>query len=267
MPMDNKQSKILIVDDEPDIVEALRHFLEGRGHRVLTALSGEDALSRLKEEAVDLALLDVMLPGIKGTDVAQAIRELYPKTKVIIVTAYPEAAQGLYNNKVLEGLLVKPVGVEQLYKKMLEVLAFDDQPGVADKQQAGIKARVIVIKAKLLIVESHKAVFDSIASCLRQAGKRGELYEVFYARDYQEAAGALVESRPDMLVVNSGSLTRQERELIDKISISDGAPKEIIVYEPPLGGGLGQQELEKIAGTIQSLSLKNGFIDFHWVSL
>src|SRR5205823_5081233 len=65
---------VLVVDDEADILELIRVNLELDGHRVLTALGGEEALDRVDEEHPDLILLDVMMPGVDGWTVLGKIK-------------------------------------------------------------------------------------------------------------------------------------------------------------------------------------------------
>jgi DNA-binding response OmpR family regulator len=69
------QATVLVVDDEPAIVELMRDFLEADSFRVLTAANGEQALLALQQTAVDCVLLDVMMPGRSGFDVCRQIRE------------------------------------------------------------------------------------------------------------------------------------------------------------------------------------------------
>jgi DNA-binding response OmpR family regulator len=65
---------VLVVDDEPEIVEIMRDYLEADGFRVLTATDGQAALQTLAHAAVDCLLLDIMMPGPSGFDVCRQIR-------------------------------------------------------------------------------------------------------------------------------------------------------------------------------------------------
>ena len=66
---------VLVVDDEPDIVDLMRDFLEAEGYTVLTAPEAETAQTLLKEHEVDCLLLDVMMPGQSGFELLRAVRE------------------------------------------------------------------------------------------------------------------------------------------------------------------------------------------------
>src|SRR5215212_2105103 len=67
-------SRVLVVEDDPDIAELIRHYLEKGGHTVETLGSGATVLPRVRAERPDLIVLDLMLPGLDGLMVCQALR-------------------------------------------------------------------------------------------------------------------------------------------------------------------------------------------------
>ena len=76
--------KILVADDEPQVLDIVARILDGAGHRVLTAIDGEEALRRVYETHPDLVLLDIRMPRKDGATVAQQLRD-DPKTRDIPV--------------------------------------------------------------------------------------------------------------------------------------------------------------------------------------
>ena len=92
--------KILIVDDEPNIVISLEFLMRREGFEVSIARDGEEALSRIRDERPDLILLDVMMPKVNGFEVCQAVRS-DPKladVRILMLTAKgreAEIAKGL----------------------------------------------------------------------------------------------------------------------------------------------------------------------------
>lgn len=80
-------ARILIVDDDANIVEILSFNLRHEGFEILSACSAEEGLTRLAEQAVDLILLDVMMGGISGYKMAEELRQRGVKTPIIFLTA------------------------------------------------------------------------------------------------------------------------------------------------------------------------------------
>ena len=79
------KEKILVVDDEEDILELVRYNLEREGFQVKGAESGEKAMARTRKEAPDLIVLDLMLPGIDGLEVARRLKQDQKKAGIPIV--------------------------------------------------------------------------------------------------------------------------------------------------------------------------------------
>lgn len=79
--------RILITEDDPTSLHLLRKYLESKGHHVVAALNGEEALAKLSDQKPDVLLLDVMMPKLDGWAVLQKLRESGDKTPVIMVTA------------------------------------------------------------------------------------------------------------------------------------------------------------------------------------
>ena len=77
---------ILIVDDDPDIVDLLKLYLKAEGYSTLEAYDGKEAFNQLKNQAVDLAIIDIMMPFIDGYQLLQMIRQEY-KIPVILLSA------------------------------------------------------------------------------------------------------------------------------------------------------------------------------------
>ncbi|MGD2126841.1 MAG: response regulator [Desulfobacteraceae bacterium] len=82
--------KILVVDDEIEACDVLDEFLTSKGHEVYTALDGPSALEKLKEVRPHIILLDMIMPGMGGTEVLQEIKKIDPSVAVIMVTVVTE---------------------------------------------------------------------------------------------------------------------------------------------------------------------------------
>ena len=108
--MNKKQ--ILVVDDDHDFAESLGQLLEGKGFKVETAHSGEEAMEKSKAQFYDMTFMDVMLPKINGVDCFGEIQKYRPETKFIIMTGYSIAS-------VLEK--AKELGAFDILKKPLNL--------------------------------------------------------------------------------------------------------------------------------------------------
>jgi len=86
--------KILIIDDEPQLVESLAVRLKASDYAVQTAPDGVSGINKFKEEPPDLVILDIMMPGLSGLDVLKELKQLNSSLPVIMLTAYgtPQSA-------------------------------------------------------------------------------------------------------------------------------------------------------------------------------
>jgi DNA-binding response OmpR family regulator len=79
--------RMLIVEDERDLSGCLQDFFSAKGFTVASAFSGEEALEQLKQDAPDVILLDILLPGLSGIEVLKRVKELHPTARVVMVSS------------------------------------------------------------------------------------------------------------------------------------------------------------------------------------
>jgi two-component system, OmpR family, response regulator MtrA len=128
-------ARIVVADDEADIRRLVVFTLRRQGYTILEAGAGDSALALIRRERPDLAVLDVMMPGLSGLEVAQALRA-DPATAaipVIMLSAKGQASE--VENGLASGArdyLVKPFNREELVSRVAEALAWrDDGTGSA----------------------------------------------------------------------------------------------------------------------------------------
>lgn len=117
-----KRAKILLVDDDPDFVEATKVVLESQLYEVITALSGKEGLEKAREQKPDLVLLDIIMPQIDGFQVCQQLKKdpELAEVPVIMITSfsekYRETSLGLSQGLTLEAedFVDKPVSPAEL---------------------------------------------------------------------------------------------------------------------------------------------------------
>ena len=117
--------KILIADDEPNIVISLEYLLQREGYTVLVARDGQEALDTIVRERPALVLLDVMMPHKSGFEVCQAVRadESLQATKILMLTAKgreTDLAKGLALGA--NAYMTKPFSTRELVQKVAELL-------------------------------------------------------------------------------------------------------------------------------------------------
>ncbi|HVM41667.1 MAG TPA: response regulator transcription factor [Acidimicrobiia bacterium] len=121
------QPKILIVDDEPDILLMMRVNLESEGFVTVLAADGETALSRVEDEQPDVVLLDVMMPVLDGWGVLEALGRRGDRTATIVVSAKAAAADlaRAYQLGACD-YVTKPFSIEHLVATIRDVLSRSD---------------------------------------------------------------------------------------------------------------------------------------------
>jgi len=115
LSMNSQRAGILVVDDEQSVTDLLSTVLEEEGYGCITAATGEEALKKLSMVNVDVALLDLRLPGMSGMDVLRLMRAAYPRTAVIVVTAAGDAETAVQAMKTgAVDYITKPFEVERV---------------------------------------------------------------------------------------------------------------------------------------------------------
>lgn len=116
-----KKKKILIVDDEPDIVETLDFLIQSEGYESITAMDGEDALKKAKEESPDIIILDVMLPKINGYKVCRLLKfdNKYKHIPILMVTARSQQEDKAIGEETgADDYITKPFDINNLLEKI-----------------------------------------------------------------------------------------------------------------------------------------------------
>ena len=117
---------ILIVDDEPVVLDTVRDGLIAHGYQVLRASGGEEALqvARAHQGAIALALVDVVMPGMSGPDVAHRLHEARPDLKILFMSGFSTEVVVVHGLSVGDPLLVKPFSLDSLARKVHEILDY-----------------------------------------------------------------------------------------------------------------------------------------------
>ncbi len=124
----SRQRTLLLVDDEENIVAALRRLLRAEGWKVLSATSAEQALHQLARHEVDVVLSDQRMPGMTGVELLRRAKELYPETIRLVLSGYTElqSITDAINEGAIYKFLAKPWDDEQLRAHLREAFALKD---------------------------------------------------------------------------------------------------------------------------------------------
>jgi CheY-like chemotaxis protein len=122
--------RILVVDDEPFVCDAVRMMLAFDGHQVETASSGREALEVFDKGKFDLVITDYAMPAMKGDELAQAIKARVPGQPVVMITAYAEMLNA--SKQPLRGvdfIISKPFLLENLREAINKTAPVSSQSG------------------------------------------------------------------------------------------------------------------------------------------
>lgn len=111
------ERNILLVEDEEDLLELYKSFLESDGYVVETATKGRDAVNKAKKKKFDMVILDIKLPDIMGDEVARELKAIDESVIIIMVTGFPSFQEsidaldlGIYD------ILLKPITADELLR-------------------------------------------------------------------------------------------------------------------------------------------------------
>jgi two-component system response regulator MprA len=187
---------ILVVDDERAVRDALRHALELEGYKVELAVDGGDALARIEKWAPDAIVLDVLMPGVTGLEVARRLRSRGNAVPILMLTAraaVDDRVEGL--DAGADDYLVKPFALDELLARLrallrrtsdsASVLHFADlelDPATRDVRRGGDRIELTRTEFTLLELFMHNP---------RQVLTRGTIFERVWGYDFGVGSNAL----------------------------------------------------------------------------
>ena len=162
---DATKGSILVVDDEVLIRELISDVLSDDGYSVLLASNVDEATACLKENAIDIIFLDIMMPGKTGIEMLEDIKELSPNTLTIIMTAFPSLDYAIEAiKKGVYDFLKKPVGVEEIKlvtRNAMERIRLEDQNKRMMKELKNNVIQLEDLNDRLLELDKDKSEFIS----------------------------------------------------------------------------------------------------------
>ena len=217
--------RILIVDDEPNLLATIAPLLRARGYEVLTSMSGHAALEAVHRDAPDLVILDLGLPDLDGVDVCRQIRESR-STPIVVLSAH-----GAENDKVkaldagADDYVTKPFGTEELLARIRVALRRID---TASSSEPIVRGPLVIDRERFRVLVEGKEVrltpkeFELLTYLAQRPGR-----VVTHRAILRAIWGPQALDQPEHLRVLVGSLRR-------KIEANPSAPQYILT-EPWVG--------------------------------
>ncbi len=190
------KKKVLLIEDDADIRNLIRHNLTREGYEVACAEDGEEGLRLARKDIFDLAILDLMLPNMNGLDVCRAIREdeKLRGTGILIVTAKDDEADIVTGLELgADDYLVKPFSVRVLTARVRAVLRRlsglpaheDDKPIVAGPLKIDVRRHEVMVQGKK--IDLTLAEFRILENLAKQTGRvltRNQLLDIALGQDH-----------------------------------------------------------------------------------
>ena len=179
------QKKILIADDEPDILEILRYNLEQEGYQVISASNGNAAIEMAKKTNPDLVILDIMMPGKTGLEVCRILRQqpAFKETLIVFLTAMSDESSEIKGLETgADDFIIKPISPKVLLSK---VTALFRRLGRAETQPLDLgdlqidRERYLVIYKGTEISLARKE-FELLALLASKPGKVFLRYDILH---------------------------------------------------------------------------------------
>lgn len=184
---------ILVVDDEPDIVEIIQYNLEKSGFDVIVAADGPAALEKARDETPDLIVLDLMLPGLEGTDVCRILKqdERTRYIPILMLTAKSEEIDRIIGLELgADDYVVKPFSPREIALRIRNILRRRSEPETPGPVRAGplvidVEGHHVSVSGSTVSLTATE--FKLLAILFQRRGRvqtREELLDVVWGYDY-----------------------------------------------------------------------------------
>jgi two-component system response regulator RegX3 len=186
-------TRVLLVEDEPDLAEPLAYLLRREGYEVEIAEDGPAAVSAFEERGCDIVLLDLMLPGMSGTEVCRRIRQT-SAVPIVMVTAKDSEVDIVVGLELgADDYVTKPYSARELLARMRAVLRRTAEPDVDLEEHvlAGGRVTLDIDRHSVSVDGSEIGMplkeFELLEVLMRNAGRvltRGQLIDRVWGSDY-----------------------------------------------------------------------------------
>ncbi len=222
--MIEQKKTILIVDDEPDIVENIQAILEPYGYKILTASNGSEALKKISGERLDLIILDILMPQMTGLQFVNTLKESRKDLRnvpIILISARPSMEQ-FFDRTDVECFISKPFKTEEIISRISKILARQIQkaapsaPAEPRLSVNGTGKKIVMIGVEEYVLRKLKNWFEA------------NHYEVEWAMDEDQAIKFSDKFLPQAIFVQFW----ENPGVLDAVKILKGVSKNRAAYIP-----------------------------------
>ncbi len=182
--------RILITDDDPNILELISLYIRNEGYQVVKAKDGQEAIEHLEKEQIDLAIIDLMMPRVDGYELCQEIRQYY-KIPVLMVTAKGETKDKVKGFQLgTDDYVVKPFDPLEIVMRVKALLRryqveASHELNVGNVTMNTSKKEIQVEGGKLTMPLKEFDLLYTMASYPEQIFTRNQLIERIWGMDYE----------------------------------------------------------------------------------
>ena len=230
-PEPEQPKKVLVVDDEPEVVEILERMLHRLNYRTASAYSGEEALEKALEDPPDLILLDLLMPGMSGEEVCVKLKE-HPETKdipVLVLTAVRDISRlGNLNDIGVVGYIPKPFVFEELSDRLKSAL----------ERKPPLK---LPRASKVLLISRDGDLVGYVAGTLDPSR-----YTLLYLTDEMEAVWRALREKVGVVVIDADGLSISPEVVYNAFRRNPAAasiPLVILTKDRSLKVGQGEESV------------------------
>jgi len=166
-------TRVLVVDDEPQILRALRTSLRGAGYEVDTAETAEQALTQLAVSPPDAVILDLVLPDGRGTDIARELRTWSNVPVIVLSVVGDESEKVAALDAGADDYVTKPFGIDELLARLRAALRRGEPSGEAVVEigalSIDLEKRAVHVDGRLVQLTPHE--FELLRALARNPGK------------------------------------------------------------------------------------------------
>lgn len=188
--MTEKQVRILVMDDEEAVRNLLKRILEEVGYDVITAANGEEALYTLYQKEVEMALLDIRMPGISGIEVLGKLTSDWPDICVIMVTAVLDAQTAVQAMKMgALDYITKPFNRDDVVQKVHKAL---------EKWNLNLKEKRQYLELKKSFTEQTKRMQEQFAELVNSLAREHRLLQELAVKQVKGSKSLLSDLPPEL---------------------------------------------------------------------